>query len=250
MLFSNIYLLLEYKLLPTPLNITVKKTSDYKELKGCKCEINCIHVQIKDIKPIIDELHTTISDTSWINNLDDLSKNIFTATSERTITKIVNEVLSKVVSSVNQDIGEYIVSYVGQNVLALKYSHKKIPLAELLKEKISGNPGFDFHTINPKQFLIFGEAKFSMTETPRAIALNQIAEFINLKKHWAELNSIRPFMDKMIEANVLSGMHGFAAAFSLNADNIDIIFKNALDSEIIKELIIHNELYLIAIEIC
>jgi len=232
------------------MRIINKPVSGYKDFSTCSCDINCIHVQITNLQNVVDNLHESISDTSWINRLDALSQEIFKATSQRTIEKFVNEIIAGVQSNLNQDIGEYIISYAGQYVLETTFSHTKIPLAELLKEKVSGNPGFDFHTLSTKRFLVFGEAKFSMEDTPRAIALNQIGEFISLKKELAELNSFRAFMDDEIEKNVLGGMRGYAAAFSFNAENIDVIFKNALESDIIEELIKHNELYLIAVEIC
>lgn len=207
-------------------------------------------MQITNLKSIVDEIHETIADTSWIDKLDALSQEVFRATSERTIDKIVNEIIARVTSTVNEDIGEYIVSYAGQSVLETNFSHTKIPLAELLKEKVSGNPGFDFHTLSAKRFLVFGEAKFSLSGTPRAIALDQIGEFIALKKEIAEVQTFRPFIDDECEKNILAGMRGYAAAFSFNAKDIDTIFKNALESDIVNELIKHNELYLIAVEIC
>lgn len=232
------------------MNILPKIVSDYKDFSTCSCDVNCIHVQITDLQAVVEDLHKSIADTSWINELDALSQQTFKATSERTINKFVTEIIAGVQSNLNQDIGEYIISYAGQCVLETTYSHKKIPLAELLKEKVSGNPGFDFHTLSTKRFIVFGEAKFSMNGTPRAIALNQIGDFIALKKELAELNSFRAFLDEEIEKNVLDGMRGYAAAFSFNSDNIDTIFRNALESDIIEELIKHNELYLIAVEIC
>lgn len=227
-----------------------KPVSAYRDFSSSACDINCIHVQITNLKSIVDEIHETIADTSWIDKLDALSQEIFRATSERTIDKIVNQIIAGITSSVNEDIGEYIVSYAGQSALETNFSHIKIPLAELLKEKVSGNPGFDFHTLSPKRFLVFGEAKFSIDGTPRAIALDQIGEFITLKKEIAEVQTFRPFMDAECEKNILDGMRGYAAAFSFNANNIDTIFKNALESDIVDELIKHNELYLIAVEIC
>lgn len=51
-------------------------------------------------------------------------------------------------------------------------------------------------------------------------------------------------------SNIVAGRKGYAAAFSFNAKSIDVIFKNALESEVIGEIAKHNELYLIAIEVC
>lgn len=114
---------------------------------GTSCDINRSHIKIKDFKPIVQEFETYISDTSWINSLDEISKKAFKVNAEKTIDKIVNDIIGKITTGVNEDIGEFIVSYSAQNALELVYSHKRIPLAELLKEKVLGNPGFDFHTI-------------------------------------------------------------------------------------------------------
>lgn len=231
------------------MDVSIKDTTTYRDFSGVACDVHCIHVRISDINGIAKELTDEISDTSWIPKLDRLSQRTFKATSDRTIDRLVNDIFNGVITDVTADIGEYIVSYVGQAILESEYKHIKIPLAELLKEKISGNPGFDFHTVSTKRFLVFGEAKFSADDTPRAIALNQIGEFITLEKDFAELNSLRAFLDVDVHDNMADGRRSFAAAFSFNASNIDLIFKNALESEIIDELTNHHELYLIAIEI-
>jgi hypothetical protein len=226
---------------------------DNKSLKkipaGCACEINCLHVKIKDFKPIMEEFEEYISDTSWINSLDEISKLTFKATTKKTIDKIVNDIIAKVSTSVNEDIGEFIVSYSAQLALELEYTHVRIPLAELLKEKISGNPGFDYHTISPKNYLIFGEAKFSLDGTPRANALEQIVLFINDRDN-AELLWLQPFLTEHTKNSIVKGEKGYAAAFSYNNKNIVTTLDNALDSVPVQEIIKHKELYLIAVELC
>jgi len=213
------------------------------------CDINCLHIKIKDFKLIVQEFETYISDTSWINSLDEISKKTFKVNAIKTIDRIVNDIIGKITNSVNEDIGEFIVSYSAQFALEIIYSHKRIPLAELLKEKIIGNPGFDFHTISTRKYLVFGEAKFSLDSTPRAKALNQIKDFIGDRDN-AELKWLEPFLDPTTILNIINDEKGYAAAFSLNSDNILTIFNNALISEPIKEIIKHKELYLIAVELC
>lgn len=213
------------------------------------CDINCLHIKIKDFKTIVQEFEKYITDTSWINSLDEISKITFKINAEKTIDKIVNGIINKISTGVNEDIGEFIVSYSAQHALHLEYSHIKIPLAELLKEKISNNPGFDFHTISTKNYLVFGEAKFSMNSTPRALALDQIENFID-KKDKSELIWLKPFLDTITETNIINNDKGYAAAFSFNGSSINTILNNALASEPIKEIIKHKELYLIAVELC
>jgi len=232
------------------MKIDVIDKADYTNLSSvCSCEINCIHIQISDYKPIIEELQKNITDTSWINTLDELSQLAFKANAKKTIDKIVNDIIAKVTTDLTVDIGEYIVSYSAQHALELKFSHTKIPLAELLKEKISGNPGFDFHSISSNKYLIFGEAKFSMNTTPRAKALNQIRDFIDDRDH-AELLWLKPFLENDTITHIGKGHKGYTAAFSFNGNNVLKIFNNALESEAMKEVIKHKELYLIAVEIC
>jgi hypothetical protein len=213
------------------------------------CNINCLHIKINDFKPIVKEFEAYISDTSWINSLDEISKITFKVNAQKTIDKIVNEIIAKIATNVNEDIGEFIVSYSAQHALNIKHSHKKIPLAELLKEKVLGNPGFDFHTISSNNYLVFGEAKFSLDSTPRARALKQIEEFIGDRDN-AELKWLEPFLDPTTKANIIKDEKGYAAAFSLNGNNIITILNNALASDPIKEIIKHKELYLIAVELC
>ena len=194
---------------------------------GSACEINCLHIKIKDFRPIVEEFEAHITDTSWINSLDEISKITFKATSQKTIDKIVNDIIAKITTSVNEDIGEFIVSYSAQLALEIEHSHIRIPLAELLKEKISGNPGFDYHTISTSNYLVFGEAKFSLDSTPRARALEQIEEFINDRDN-AELLWLQPFLDGDTKANIIKGEKGYAAAFSYNNNNIVTTLNNDL----------------------
>lgn len=233
------------------MEVLVKNTQDYIDTANYpNCDINCIHIKITDLAHTVGEMSSEIADTSWISNLSEFDQMIYNATAKRTISKIIDDILAQVASGLNTDIGEYLVSYSAQNALVSHYTHTKIPLAELFKEKISGNPGFDFHTISTKKFIIFGEAKFSMKGTPRDIALSQIKEFIALKKDHAELGALNPFIEDDIRTNILSGMKGYAAAFSFNAQNIDTILQNALQDEAIAEIARHNELFIIAVEVC
>lgn len=227
----------------------IDNTSLDRSPVGCSCEIHCLHIKIKNFRPIVDQFEKHICDTSWISKLDEISQKTFKATSKKTIDKIVNEIISKTSTNVNTDIGEFIVSYAAQQALEIEHSHKLIPLAELLKEKISGNPGFDYHTISTNSYLVFGEAKFSLDSTPRAKALDQIASFIGDRDN-SELLWLQPFLNDLTKQNIIDDKKGYAAAFSHNNDNIITTLNNALDSEPIKEIIKFNELYLIAVELC
>jgi hypothetical protein len=216
------------------------------------CEVYCIHVKVLDVEGRANQMITTISDESWISKLSERRQKTFTARAQRTIEKLVNDILTKVHDvndKVTEEFGEFMISDTAQLSLENKHFHTKVPLAELLKEKVTGNPGFDFHTESQNNLIMFGEAKYSGDSTPRARAINQIAEFIKLEKDNAELIILENFVSDAAMENVDDNKKGYVAAFSLNSDNPDLIFKNALKSEAISSLLEFPELYLIAIEV-
>lgn len=232
------------------MEIKVVPKTKYPDLSAIsKCQISCVHIKIKDFKKIVTQFEKTISDTTWITNFKSLEKLAFQANAEKTINKIVNEIIAKAQNKITTEVGEYIVSYSAQHALNVKHSHEKIPLAELLKEKISGNPGFDFHTVCTDEYLIFGEAKFSLRGTPKKKALEQIAEFINDRDH-AELLWLKPFLKRKTISYIEKGHKGYTAAFSYNGTDVNKAFKSALKSPLVNAIIKHKKLYLIAVEIC
>lgn len=214
-------------------------------------KINCIHVQVNNFLDIIDEFETYISSTTWIDNLDEIAQLTFKANVKKTIAKVVNDIIAKVKTSskLNDDIGEYLVSYSAQKSLEINYKHTLIPLAELIKEKVSGNPGFDYHSISQNNIIVFGEAKFSLNGTPRTRALSQIIDFIDDRDN-AEMLWLQPFLNKYVLKNVVDGKKGYAAAFSYNNYDINKTLVNAINADELDTLINHEEIYLIAVELC
>jgi hypothetical protein len=216
-------------------------------LHGTSCKVYCIHAKVSKIYECAQEMITTISDTSWINKLGPVPKKTFEATSAKTISKLVNDILSKVVNDVTTDFGEYLISHSAQIALE-KNSHTKFPLAELLKDRVSGNAGFDFHTESQNQHIMFGEAKYNAASTPKKEAIEQIERFIREKKDDAELLILNNFASETAMSKAVDGKRGYVAAFSLNSTNAKKVFQDALDLEELKKLLVHQELYLIGIE--
>ena len=229
-----------------------KTTTDYYNPESpLGCEIVCIHVKITNIDEDVSSLLKVISDTSWIDRLGAIDKKIYNATSERTITDISEKIKAMDNSPLSVSVGEYLVSFSAQNALVEVCGHHKLPLAELLKEKKSGNPGFDFHTISSNNLLIFGEAKYSANNTPKDKAIEQIMDFIGLKKDYAELHSLLPLLSEEVKSKIVDDVKGYAAAFSLNMNSLDLAFKNAFKMNELNNVIAeHSEYYIIAVEIC
>lgn len=213
------------------------------------CRVFCIHVKVTDINVCAEEMIEVVSNTSWIDKLEDVvSRAAFKARAKPTIDKLVNNIFRKVTDNVTKEFGEYMISHSAQSALEIK-SHTKFPLPELFKDKTSGNVGFDFHTESNSPHIIFGEAKYCSSSTPRKKALEQIITFIEKEKDIAELDYLKNFAKNRISCEkAVLGKKGYVAAFSLNAKNPTEIFENALKSDEVKNLLVHQELYLIGIE--
>ena len=157
--------------------------------------------------------------------------------------------IGDIVDGKNLKFGEYVVSMTAQDSLEIEMHHRKVPLAEMFKEKISGNPGFDFHTEAQSNTIAFGEAKYSATDNPYTRALTQIIEFIELGKDTMELTDLSRFVSGTAINKAIGGQKAYVAAFSINSTNYDLVFRNILKSEYLKELLEYTEVYLIGAEI-
>ncbi|MDH3327398.1 MAG: hypothetical protein OEM38_11875, partial [Gammaproteobacteria bacterium] len=165
--------------------ISIKKEDMSEYGKSTTVSVYSAHVKIKDIERRASEMIEIISNTCWIDELNAVAKATFKARAQRTIIKLVEQIASRVENEITAEFGEFMISESAQSTLDTQFAHTKIPLAELLKEKITGNPGFDFHTESKTKIICFGEAKFSGSINPHPSALNQIVEFIELEKDTA-----------------------------------------------------------------
>ncbi len=217
------------------------------------CEIHCVVIEINgesDLKTAVNDISQEIADTSWISKLPTFFQTVYYANASKTINKIVNEILNKVSSGLNEKIGEYLVSCSAQQALVTLFNHYRLPLAEILKEQLSNNPGFDFHTISHKDNIVHGEAKYGGNNTRCSDATDQISRFIDEKKHEGELLSIYPLLTEPVIANINAGKRGFTAAYSMHAQNEKVIFKHALESDASMKIAKYEEYYIIAVVIC
>jgi hypothetical protein len=213
------------------------------------CKVYAAHIKISDIDARAASMIKTIKDTSWIDTLPVIQQVTFEATSRRTIEALVRCIKCRIVKdNLTTDFGEYLVSETGQEALEIVFSHSKVPLAELLKEKVTGNPGFDFHSETKSKLISFGEAKYSGAASPYNAALKQIKDFVVLGKDNAELNMLQHFVCSNAMESCIGGDKSYAAAFSIN-HGPDRTFINAIRNKHMKELLVHKEVYLIGVEI-
>jgi hypothetical protein len=213
------------------------------------CEVYAIHVLIDNIEERAAEMISIIASHSWITKLSAVDQASFSARARRTIEKLVNDIFSKASAPISDAFGEYMVSLSAQDALESTLQHRKLPLAEIFKERLIGNSGFDFHTESYSNMVAFGEAKYSGSINPYPDALVQIVDFISNEKDVFELTDLSKFVSRRAIKNALIGNKAYIAAFSINASKPGRIFTNILKSEYIGALLSYPELYLIGVEV-
>lgn len=85
----------------------------------------------------------------------------FQKRAEDTAKYLANKILKNDGDKITEDSGEYVVSELARAALVSELRYLDIHLAELFKEQVSGNPGFDFYSANNQRVIIFGEAKYN-----------------------------------------------------------------------------------------
>jgi len=214
-----------------------------------------IHIQINhnDFTEEGLTLVQSIQDESWLSKLDIVDQVTYEARMRPTIELLSQSIIStseiSTLDDVKGDFAEYLISINAQNALVQK-GHTSIPLAEIWKEKIKNNPGFDFHTISPNTLFVFGEAKYAANNSSPSRAILQIAEFLLRRKHTKELSDLRTLSQSQ-EAAIKATQEqiGIAAAFSVRQVNVQSMINNAIYHSRFKELLTRQEIYIIAVEI-
>ena len=124
-----------------------------------------LRVKVTDKTVTLRSIYQSLIDASWINHFfpkGDWMTASVTARTVPTIQRIASNFDNGINPVVNRDTGEKLVSEVSRRTLVEDYGYWNMPIAELFKQKIDGNPGFDFHTVTPDgTLLMFGYAYVS-----------------------------------------------------------------------------------------
>lgn len=203
--------------------------------------------------PIDDTLkyiYNELFNKSWINKY---GKSIIRKSIEERCNKTIKKISEKLSlcqdDSVSSEAGEYIISILGKQALTENLNYINIPLAELWKEKVLGNPGFDFHSESVENRIIFGEAKYVCGKNAYNNSLSQINEFIELKKDLIEIADLDNLVSELALSNFEDGKKGYAAAFSSTKIITSELIEHIFNNDSFKKLLIYDELLLVAADI-
>jgi len=187
-------------------------------------------ININTYQAIAEEISKIILDDSWMNSLDPTIRKAYNATVQKTANKL-NDICLKVISNpqIEEDFGEIMVSITASQSLNQLFDHLSLPISELWKEKRSGNPGFDFHTVCPADVIHFGEAKYSSSKNPYTDAIKQADGFVREEKHIYDIIYLEKIIRKKEPIdNLDQNRFSIIAAFSINSNNSKIIVENAI----------------------
>ena len=219
------------------------------------CDIYYLDIIVDSISDDAKSLISIISENSWINQLDPVSKVSFETKVKATASELVKLFTTQSLqNTVSEEFGEYMISLHSLESLKTQLNHKEFPLAELWKEKIKNNHGFDFHTETPEQLLSFGEAKYISNGNAYGRAAEQVVRFISddEKKDYGDLLYLKNLnaSDESVYRLLNDGKRCFAMGFSVNSNNLELIKKNALKNTDIRTLVNKAQtLYLIGVHI-
>lgn len=218
-----------------------------------ECKVFYVHIKINSIDNIAFVLIENFLSDSWVSGLmDEDDKISYWACAKPTIKYLVEDVLKEVAekNEMTSKFGEYLISSTSQMSLEKYFNHDAFPIAELWKEQKSGNPGFDFHMHTHTDLLAYGEAKYSSTNSPCIVAIDQIIEMIDTEKDKREFTNLKRLNQKISSKHLDKENKAFISAFSLNAKNPITVLNNALAHEATHRLLDYPELYIIGVELC
>lgn len=213
-------------------------------------KVTFARVEPEDLSKTLLEIIKVISDLSWIKKFDeDFLQESFESRALPTVNDIRIKLENSDGDKITSEAGEYVVSELSREVLYSELKYSNIPLSELYSKQISGNPGFDFHSENMSDIILFGEAKYLNDRNAYGTGLKQIVEFVRDKKDIKDLADLRDFCSPQALKNAQLGIKGYAIGFAAkgtDTKNLIINIQNNVNYQIIEK---YSEVVLVAVNI-
>lgn len=213
--------------------------------------ITFMRIDPENLQDTLSQIMGSLMNLSWLSRFDeDYLKNSFKKRAEETIADIKKKFEDCSDDNVTKEAGEYVVSELARESLVRHMSYLHIPLAELLGMKISGNPGFDFHSQNnTTNTVIFGEAKYNSRQSAYATAVSQVSKFIEDCKDVKQLAELRDFCSSEALTRANDGFKGFAIAFSAKSTASTSLIDSVIKHQEFIKLLPFEEIVIVAVNI-
>lgn len=209
-----------------------------------------IRIEPSDLKVTINDIISSLNNLSWIETFDEeYIKNSFKIRANATAEYLSSQLKHFQQDKVTTEIGETVVSELSRLAIVNELDYLDIPLAELFKQKLSGNHGFDFFSETLSQFIVFGEAKYVSKSNGYGRALEQIERFIMEERDTSDLNDIDKFVSKISLNNHTQNDKAFACAFSATRIETETLIEHILNNANFNKIKHHKEIILIAVNV-
>lgn len=213
--------------------------------------IRFFRIRPTDIKLTLRAVFESLSNNSWIMKFDKgFLKHTFSVRFQSTIDYISSNIIHEEDDYLTSDSAEYVISEIARSTIVEQLDYLDLPLGELIKEQKSGNPGFDFYSMNKSNIILFGEAKYVAAQNAYGRALEQIYRFNTEQRDVADLLDIQNLCPKASCDEVCNGNKGFIAAFSSKSTPTERLISNIKNNVNYQRLSSHKELILVAVDIC
>ena len=225
----------------------------YNIIKSFSIEphIRFFRIQLTDVRLTLRSVFDSLSNNSWIMKFnEDFLRKTFSTRLESTIGHISSKIIQENDDTLTSSSAEYVISEIARSTIVQELEYLDIPLGELIKQQKSGNPGFDFYSMNKSNIILFGEAKYRAKTNAYGSAMEQICRFNKEERDIADLLDIQNFFPEESLDDVVKKNKGFVAAFSSSKIPTEDLVKNIKNNKYYKELSLHKELIFVAIDIC
>lgn len=212
--------------------------------------IRFIRIRPTNIKLTLRSVFFSLANTAWINQFDqDYVRDGLQARVGPTIKYIAERIIKSEDEAITRDSGEYVISELARKTVVEEMNYLDIPLAELIKEKVAGNHGFDFYSKNDNPNILFGEAKYNARHNAYPESFEQIARFEQEKRDASDLLEIDRFCCEPSKRNFSKGQKGFIAAFASKKTSTAHLIKNIKNNKDFKCLTRFSELICVAVDV-
>ena len=212
--------------------------------------IRFIRIDPGNLSVTIKDIIASFSDMSWISKFDEeYVKKSFAKRAEASAQYLADKMKKGVEDGVTKDTGEYVVSELARQALVNELKYLDIPLAELFKEQLSGNPGFDFYSANLEQIIIFGEAKYYSRQNAYGKGMEQVNRFIIEEQDISDLNDIDKFFEDCSLSKAASGEKAYAVAFAAKTTKSEDIVKGIVSNKYYSNLATYKEVIYLAVNV-
>lgn len=212
--------------------------------------ITYIRIEPENLAVTIQDIIVTLSDLSWISKFDlAYIRTSFNKRAKDTADYLAQKITRDDSDKITEDSGEYIVSELAREALVEELNYLDIPLAELFKEQVSGNSGFDFYSANKEKIIIFGEAKYNSRRNAYGVGMEQVDRFIREGQDISDLVDIDKFFDSESLQLANIGEKAYAVAFAAKGTSSDVIIKGILNNSHYKNIVCNRETIFLAVNV-